>query len=204
MKNNIINSKQLIQDIVKNIQKQSVEKPVQISQKTQNIVFKLSTLDSEGIGTFLKEKAHEIGLRDKNLKLYAHENVLLLLSDGNTSYNLEQTLKSKSGNVMPKFVSYIELGKDRFLSILEGDTEALVPYREVAESITDKQKQLFKTDFKEHMLKTGLINKETFANKEPLFVRKSDNSIIYADWGNLQPVEKDLREYYSNLINNLI
>ena len=75
------------------------------------------------------------------------------------------------------YYSILLVRNSEFLSVLEGDSEALLPYSSIAGSLSNQDKQLFKTILKQIINTTGQVNKEIFANKEPLFVGKNSKNI---------------------------
>ena len=98
------------------------------------------------------------------------------------------------------YIQYYELGNGEFLSVLEGDSEALLPYSSIAGSLSNQNKQLFKTILKQIINTTGQVNKEIFANKEPLFVGKNSKNIIYGDWSSFSYIEPNMKAYYISQI----
>ena len=203
---NIKNSVNKMQDFYANtgMKKADSEMINEFSKKTKDFVNKLSNSTTEIIKDFLSKDAKSIPLRSQESKLYQYDNLFLAITNGKTAYDLERNLKffQKEG-VMPKYVKYLELGNNEFLTILEGDKEALIPYSEARSFLSDKNKQLFKSGLKDIASNTGYINKEIFANREPLFVGKENKNIIYGDWQALSKTEPDLKQYYINQIEKL-
>ena len=203
---NIKNSVNKIQDFYAStgIKKTDSEMINEFSKKTKDFVNKLSNSTIETIKDFLSKETKQIPLRNSESKLYQYDNLLFTITNGKTAYDLEHNLKFfQKENVMPKYIKYLELGNDEFLTILEGDKEALIPYREARSLLTDKNKQLFKLGLKNIASNTGYVNKEIFANREPLFVGKENNNLIYGDWLKLSKSEADLKQYYLNQIEKI-
>ena len=203
---NIKNSVNKVQDFYTGagMKKTDSEMINEFSKKTKDFVNKLSNSTTEIIKDFLSKDAKQIPLRDKECKLYQYDNLLFTITNGKTAYDLEQNLGFfQQEGIMPKFVKYLELGNDEFLSVLEGDKEALLPYSEARSLLTDKNKQFFKAGLKNMALNTGYINKEIFASREPLFIGQENKKIIYGDWIQLNKVEPDLKQYYINQIDKL-
>ena len=186
------------------VKKADIEMAADISRKTQTFIDKLSNSSTEIIKTFLDKNAREIPTRNNKSKLYHYDNLLLTITDGQQAYNLEQNLKIiQNKGIAPKYVQYFEIGKDEFLTVLEGDKESLIPYNESIGLLSGKEKHQFKSDLKDIVLNTGFVNKEIFANKEPLFVGKESKSIIYGDWEQLSPSESGTKQQYLNQIEKI-
>ena len=150
---------------------------------------------------FLRDQTNNIPLRATNKKLYQYENLFLFRSNGSDAYNLEQQLNFLSQkDFAPKYVKHLQLGDDDFLTILEGDSEALIPYSE-AKTLSTKAKNDFKTEILK-FLNFGLVNKEMFANKDILFVTKSNSNLICADWSDIKPVLSSEKDGLQNFIIN--
>lgn len=198
---NIEKNVKIIQQIFPNLKKVDNKMIEQCSDKTQKFINKLSNSTTEIIKDFLVNNATEIPLRNKQSKLYHYDNLLLTITDGKSAYNLEQNLQNlREKSVVPKFIQYFELGNGEFLSVLEGDHETLLPYHNIASSLSNQDKLKFKTILKQIINTTGQMNKEIFANKEPLFVGKNSKNIIYGDWENLFIIEPNMKQYYLNQI----
>ena len=199
--NQIKNDIKFVQQLFSNLEKVDGKMVEPFSNKTQKFIDKLSNSTTEIIKDFLTNKATEIPLRNKQVKLYHYDNLLLTITDGKSAYNLEQNLQNLlEKNVVPKFIQYYELGNSEFLSVLEGDSEALLPYSSIAGSLSNQDKQLFKTILKQIINTTGQVNKEIFANKEPLFVGKNSKNIIYGDWSSFSYIEPNMKAYYISRI----
>lgn len=199
--NQIKNDIKFVQQLFSNLEKVDGKMVEPFSNKTQKFIDKLSNSTTEIIKDFLTNKATEIPLRNKQVKLYHYDNLLLTITDGKSAYNLEQNLQNLlEKNVVPKFIQYYELGNGEFLSVLEGDSEALLPYSSIAGSLSNQDKQLFKTILKQIINTTGQVNKEIFANKEPLFVGKNSKNIIYGDWSSFSYIEPNMKAYYISQI----
>lgn len=202
--NNIKNELNIMQDFFINATKVDNTIVSKCSDKTQKFIEKLSNSTTEIIKTFLNNNATEVPLRSKHSKLYHYDNLLLTITDGRSAYYLEQNLQSIQGqSVTPKFIKFFELGNGEFLSVLEGDSEKLLPYSSMISSLSYQGKQLFKSTLKQIVNTTGQINKEIFANRQPLFVGKSSKNIIYGDWENLSIVDPSMKQYYLNQIDKI-
>ena len=176
---------------------------LEISDKTKDFVNKLSNSSTEIIKDFLNTNAKRISLRSKDSKLYQYDNLLLFISNGKNAVNLEQNLNLADKRIKPKFVSYFQLGSDEFLSVLEGDSSEIIPYNKILSTVTKDQKKNFKDGLKTFLENSQCVNKEIFANKEPLFFAKSSGKIIYGDWEQATPVDPTQKAYFKNLIDNL-
>lgn len=175
----------------------------QYSEKTKAFINKLSNSTTEIIKDFLAKNATEIPLRNKQSKLYHYDNLLITITNGKNAYNLEQNLNTiHNEGVAPKYIQYYELGKDEFLSVLEGDSEALIPYSKALGLISNNNKRSFKNSLMQ-IAALGQINKEIFANRAPLFVGKNSKNIIYGDWENLSIVDQSMKSYYLSQIDKI-
>lgn len=158
---------------------------VSITPKTNDFINRLSNTRSEDIIKFLQESTKNIKIRDEKAKLFHKDNLLFYLSDGPSSYMLEQNLGfvDKFAH-SPKVVKYLQLGDEEFLTILIGDTEKLTPINRCIDRITNVQKQEFKNNMAQ-LAKSGIVNNEIAANKDPLFFAESSKKILYGDWSNI-------------------
>lgn len=202
--NKIKNELNIMQDFFMNATKVDNTMVRKCSDKTQKFIEKLSNSTTEIIKTFLSNNATEVPLRNKQSKLYHYDNLLLTITDGKSAYNLEQNLQSiQEQSATPKFIKFFDLGNGEFLSVLEGDSEKLLPYSSMVSSLSNQRKQIFKSTLKQIINTTGQVNKEIFANKEPLFIGKSSKNIIYGDWENLSIVTPSIKKYYINQIEKI-
>ena len=202
--NKIKNELNIMQDFFINATKVDNTIVRKCSDKTQKFIEKLSNSTTEIIKTFLSNNATEVPLRNKQSKLYHYDNLLLTITDGKSAYNLEQNLQSiQEQSATPKFIKFFDLGNGEFLSVLEGDSEKLLPYSSRMSSLSNQRKQIFKSTLKQIINTTGQVNKEIFANKEPLFIGKSSENIIYGDWENLSIVTPSMKKYYINQIEKI-
>ena len=202
--NKIKNEFNIMQDFFINATKVDNTIVRKCSDKTQKFIEKLSNSTTEIIKTFLSNNATEVPLRNKQSKLYHYDNLLLTITDGKSAYNLEQNLQSiQEQSATPKFIKFFDLGNGEFLSVLEGDSEKLLPYSSRVSSLSNQRKQIFKSTLKQIINTTGQVNKEIFANKEPLFIGKSSENIIYGDWENLSIVTPSMKKYYINQIEKI-
>lgn len=127
---------------------------------------------------------------------------MLYRSNGTKAINLEQNLKVPAINdIAPKYVQYFKIGKNDFLTILETDTEHLLPFTQVEQKVAPQVKQEFKKRIIQ-LANAGMVNREIFANKESLLITKDGKHIIAGDWGEINTIpEKDKRPFYEFLKN---
>lgn len=172
-----------------------------ISTKTEQFLNKLLSSTTEDIKEFLNKNTKQISLRDSNVKLYHYDNLLLTITDGQSSYNLEQNLSLiENCKIAPKFVKFFEIGQNEFLNVLEGDSSTLIPYSQTKSCVSVKSKNIFKSGLQK-IADRGLVNKELFANREPLFYSEENGKIIYGDWTQLTLSESELKNRYKSIID---
>lgn len=156
-----------------------------ISSATLEFVDRLSNSSTEMILDFIEKNARRVKVRSANDNLYRYNNLLLFKSNGQKAYNLEQNLKAvQDSGTAPKFVSYLEIGKDNFLTILEADADKIIPYTKVADKVKPEVKQKFINNVQK-LLNDGVLNREVFANKDALFVTQNGKKIVYGDWSDI-------------------
>jgi len=169
------------------------EAAAQISKSAQEFISKLTNSSTEVIENFLKTNTRPVPLRDKDALMYRYNNLLLYRSNGNTAQNLETNLKMcQKHGIAPRFVQYFKLDKDDFLTIMDVNAEKIIPYFKVADKVPQKTKQNFETKIRS-LIQNGELNREIFANKNPLFVTPDAKTIVYADWAEVSPLMKSDR-----------
>ncbi len=174
-----------------------------ISETALEFLQKISNSTTEVITTFLEKKAKPVRIRSEDAKLYRYNNLLLYRSNGDKAFNLEQNLKDFAhAGITPRFVRYFSLGQDDFLTIMDVNEKALIPYFNVADKIKPEVKNAFKSNVKK-LLNGKILNKELFANKDALFVTSDGKRILFGDWADvsyiLQPDEvRNVNEMFKN------
>ncbi len=164
-----------------------------ISETALEFVQKISNSKPAVIAEFLEKKTKPVPLRSEDAKLYRYNNLLLYRSNGDRAFNLEQNLRDFADTGMtPRFVKYFSLGQDDFLTIMDVNEKALVPYYKVADKVKPEVKQAFRNNVK-NLLNGKVLNRELFANKDALFVTSDGKRIVFGDWAEisylLQPDE---------------
>lgn len=171
-----------------------------IKAETMDFVEKIHNSTTSTIIDFLENNTKPVKLRGSDERLYRYKNILLYRSNGTKAFNLEQNLKLQEiKDIAPQYVKYFKLGKDDFLTVLETNTEHLVPYAQFQEKISPSVKQEFKSRIIQ-LAKAGLVNREVFANKEALMLTKDGKHIIAGDWGEINTIPaKDKASFYEFL-----
>ncbi len=173
----------------------------QISAKTADFVNRIFNSTTEVILDFLGTKTKQIKLRNSSDSLYCYENCLLLRSNGQRAYDLEQNIREiEQIGIAPRFVKYFQLGEDDFLTVLEAGEGKLSPYCENVQRVSQKAKQGFKTGVKE-LLDKGFVNKEMFTNKDA-FLFDDSGKIVFADWTGLEYVTATKKQALENHLRN--
>ncbi len=173
----------------------------QISAKTADFVNRIFNSTTEVILDFLGTKTKQIKLRNSSDSLYCYENCLLLRSNGQRAYDLEQNIREiEQIGIAPRFVKYFQLGEDDFLTVLEAGEGKLSPYCENVQRVSQKAKQGFKTGVKE-LLDKGFVNKEMFTNKDA-FLLDDSGKIVFADWTGLEYVTATKKQALENHLRN--
>lgn len=173
----------------------------QISAKTADFVNRIFNSTTEVILDFLGTKTKQIKLRNSSDSLYCYENCLLLRSNGQRAYGLEQNIREiEQIGIAPRFVKYFQLGEDDFLTVLEAGEGKLSPYCENVQRVSQKAKQGFKTGVKE-LLDKGFVNKEMFTNKDA-FLLDDSGKIVFADWTGLEYVTATKKQALENHLRN--
>ena len=174
-----------------------------ISETALEFVQRISNSTTKVITEFLEKKTKPVQIRSEDAKLYRYNNLLLYRSNGEKAFNLEQNLKDfEHSGITPRFVKYFSLGQDDFLTIMDVNEKALVPYYKVADKIKPEVKQAFKNNVKK-LLNGKILNRELFANKDALFVTSDGKRILFGDWADvsyhLQHGEiKNVNEMFKN------
>lgn len=185
-----------VNKVIQSVNEQAHQVPVIISDKTQEFMTRLSNSQPDVIENFLKCNAQPFRVRIPECKFYSYENLIMAITDGPSAYNLEQNLTNSAvKDLAPGFVGYLQLGKNKFLTVMEFDTESIEPYSNVADRVSSKVKNQFK-DKLISMLNSGYVNKEIFANKESLFVTKDCNRILAGDWTDITRVAANEKDNY--------
>ena len=198
----IINSSNIRNNVVGTATTQGEKMSSIISDATKDFMRKISNSTTEDILKFLDIETKQIATRGENYKLYRYRNILMSYSDGQTAYNLEQNLESvKKFGISPKFAGYFRLSKDKFLTIMEANSEKILPYSRFADKISAKTKQNFKNSFLA-LVKNGIVNKEALANKDSLLVSSNGKQIIIADWNEIVPLTIDKQTEFIKIIND--
>ena len=187
-----MNKVTVTKNFINELEKKSLNSEVNVikslSSKTSSFIDKLSNSTTDTILNFLENKTNKIRIRDLDSELYQYENLFLFRSNGKKAFDLEQNLKFLENlNISPKYVKYFQLGKEDFLTVLEGGKDDVIPYRQVVGRVLPEQKNTLISKLNK-MLEKGFINKEVFANRDLLYVDKN-NRLIIADWSNLSFVE---------------
>lgn len=173
----------------------------QISAKTADFVNRIFNSTTEVILDFLGTKTKQIKLRNSSDSLYCYENCLLVRSNGQRAFDLEQNIKEiEQIGIVPRFVKYFQLGEDDFLTVLEVGEGKLSPYCENVQRVSQKAKQGFKTGVKE-LLDKGFVNKEIFINKDA-FLLDDSGKIVFADWTGLEYVTPTKKQALENYLRN--
>ena len=150
---------------------------------------------------FLGTKTKQIKLRNSSDSLYCYENCLLVRSNGQRAYDLEQNIREiESIGIAPRFVKYFQLGEDDFLTVLETGEGKLSSYCENVQRVSQKAKHSFKTGVKE-LLDKGFTNKEMFTNKDA-FLLDDSGKIVFADWTGLEYVSGTKKQALENHLKN--
>lgn len=171
-----------------------------VKAETMDFVEKIRNSTTSTILKFLETNTNPVKLRGTDEKLYRYKNILLYRSNGTKAINLEQNLQVPEVNeIAPKYVQYFQIGKDDFLTILEADTEHLLPFAQVEQKVSPQVKQEFKKRVIQ-LAKAGLVNQEVFANKEALLLTKDGKHIIAGDWGEINAIpSNDKPSFYEFL-----
>lgn len=173
-----------------------------ISNAAKEFVNKLSNSTTKTIENFLHTQTRPVPLRAQDATMYRYNNLLLYRTNGYKSENLERNLKMlEKDGIAPKFIQYFKLGKDDFLTVMEVNGEKLIPYFKVAEKVSTKTKQNFETQIR-RLVNDGMLNREIFANKNPLFVTPDAKTIVYGDWAETAPILQSERAGILNKIQN--
>lgn len=173
----------------------------QVSAKTMDFVNRIFNSTTEVILDFLGTKTKQIKLRNSSDSLYCYENCLLVRSNGQRAYDLEQNIREiESIGIAPRFVKYFQLGEDDFLTVLETGEGKLSSYCENVQRVSQKAKQSFKTGVKE-LLDKGFTNKEIFSNKDAFLIDNS-GKIVFADWTGLEYVSGTKKQALENHLKN--
>lgn len=173
----------------------------QVSAKTMDFVNRIFNSTTEVILDFLGTKTKQIKLRNSSDSLYCYENCLLVRSNGQRAYDLEQNIREiESIGIAPRFVKYFQLGEDDFLTVLETGEGKLSSYCENVQRVSQKAKQSFKTGVKE-LLDKGFTNKEMFTNKDA-FLLDDSGKIVFADWTGLEYVSGTKKQALENHLKN--
>ena len=169
----------------------------QVSAKTMDFVNRIFNSTTEVILDFLGTKTKQIKLRNSSDSLYCYENCLLVRSNGQRAYDLEQNIREiESIGIAPRFVKYFQLGEDDFLTVLETGEGKLSSYCENVQRVSQKAKHSFKTGVKE-LLDKGFTNKEMFTNKDA-FLLDDSGKIVFADWTGLEYVSGTKKQALEN------
>ena len=173
----------------------------QVSAKTMDFVNRIFNSTTEVILDFLGTKIKQIKLRNSSDSLYCYENCLLVRSNGQRAYDLEQNIREiESIGIAPRFVKYFQLGEDDFLTVLETGEGKLSSYCENVQRVSQKAKHSFKTGVKE-LLDKGFTNKEMFTNKDA-FLLDDSGKIVFADWTGLEYVSGTKKQALENHLKN--
>lgn len=173
----------------------------QVSAKTMDFVNRIFNSTTEVILDFLGTKTKQIKLRNSSDSLYCYENCLLVRSNGQRAYDLEQNIREiESIGIAPRFVKYFQLGEDDFLTVLETGEGKLSSYCENVQRVSQKAKHSFKTGVKE-LLDKGFTNKEMFTNKDA-FLLDDSGKIVFADWTGLEYVSGTKKQALENHLKN--
>ena len=173
----------------------------QVSAKTMDFVNRIFNSTTEVILDFLGTKTKKIKLRNSSDSLYCYENCLLVRSNGQRAYDLEQNIREiESIGIAPRFVKYFQLGEDDFLTVLETGEGKLSSYCENVQRVSQKAKHSFKTGVKE-LLDKGFTNKEMFTNKDA-FLLDDSGKIVFADWTGLEYVSGTKKQALENHLKN--
>ena len=109
----------------------------QISAKTADFVNRIFNSTTEVILDFLGTKTKQIKLRNSSDSLYCYENCLLLRSNGQRAYDLEQNIREiEQIGIAPRFVKYFQLGEDDFFFFFEAGEGKLSPYCENVQRVS--------------------------------------------------------------------
>lgn len=182
--------------------KQEIIPSGKISDAAQEFVNKLSNSTTKTIENFLHTQTRPVPLRAQDSTMYRYNNLLLYRTNGYKSENLEQNLRMlEKDGIAPKFVKYFKLGNDDFLTVMEVEGEKLIPYFKVADKVPQKTKQNFETQIR-NLINGGILNREIFANQNPLFITPDAQKIVYADWAETSPLLHSERAGILNKIQN--
>ncbi len=172
-----------------------------INKESLDFIEKLSNSTTETIQDFLKKNTKKIKTNNKS-KLYQYNNLILIRSDGDMAYQIEQNLKFLGiDEIAPKYIKYLQLDKNDFLTILELNNQKIMPYTEIADKIPFGIKKNFKEKI-QNLASKGIINREIFTNKDAFFVTKDCQKIIFADWSNLYILNQDEKKLIQEKLKN--
>ena len=181
----------------------SSEEKTQITQETYEFVDRIRNSSTEEILGFLSQNTEKIPVRNEQYEFYRYKNILLVRSNGENSIELENTLKSDSlKKLTPEFAQYFQLGKNDFLTIIQIHPSEISPYKRLSAGISKEAKQNFKTSVQE-MINKGIINKEIFATKNPMFITNDMKNLIFTDWTTVSSISPEEKIIFTQKLKEL-